>query len=83
MYAPALRREYMATVKIEKLSFEQGMEMLEEIVRQLESGEMSLEESFRAYEKGMAIQKRLKEILDDGDARIRILTETGIREAEA
>ena len=63
--------------KIEKMTFEQGMEALEEIVRQLENGEMPLEESFAAFERGNAIRERLKALLDDGDRRIRVLTETG------
>ena len=62
---------------INKLSFEQGMEALEEIVRTLENGETPLEESFAAFERGIAIQKRLQAILDDGDKRIRVLTESG------
>ena len=62
---------------INKLSFEQGMEALEDIVKRLESGDMPLEESVAAFEQGTAIQKRLKAILDDGDRRIRVLTQDG------
>ena len=51
------------------------MQQLEETVRALEQGQMPLEESLKAFEKAMALQKSLKEILDDGDRRIRVLTE--------
>ena len=38
-----------------KLSFEQGMEELEALVSALEKGEMTLDQSFSAYEKGVAL----------------------------
>ena len=60
-----------------KFSFEQGLEELESIVTSLESGETTLEESFDAYKKGMELYKKLKQILDEGDARITELTENG------
>ncbi|MDD6883521.1 MAG: exodeoxyribonuclease VII small subunit [Eubacteriales bacterium] len=64
---------------IENMTFEQGMQALEEIVRRLESGETTLEESFETFERGMAIQAKLKALLDSGDKRIRVLTENGVQ----
>lgn len=64
---------------IENMTFEQGMQALEEIVRRLESGETALEESFETFERGMAIQAKLKALLDSGDKRIRVLTENGVQ----
>lgn len=63
-----------------KLTFEEGMQELEEIVRNLEEGKMPLEESFKAFERANALQKSLQEMLDEGDRRIRVLTEDGERE---
>jgi exodeoxyribonuclease VII small subunit len=62
---------------INKMTFEQGLEALEKIVRELESGDTPLKESFAAFEEGKAIQKHLEDILVDGDRRIRVLTESG------
>jgi|LSQX01.1.fsa_nt_gb exodeoxyribonuclease VII small subunit len=62
---------------MEKFSFEQGMEELEALVRALETGEVPLEESFKAFERGMALKARLEKILSEGDRRIRVLTESG------
>ena len=42
---------------MENFTFESGMEELENLVRALESGEMPLEESFQAFERGMAMKK--------------------------
>ena len=64
---------------IENMTFEQGMQALEEIVRRLESVETTLEESFETFERGMAIQAKLKALLDSGDKRIRVLTENGVQ----
>lgn len=69
-----------------KLTFEEGIQELEEIVRALELGQMPLEESFKAFERANALQKNLQEMLDDGDRRIRVLTENGeheLKEEEA
>ena len=61
-------------------SFEEGMRELEELVQQLEKGQMSLEDSFAAYERAMDIRNALNALLDESDKRIRVLTETGERE---
>lgn len=66
-----------------KLNFEQGMQELEQLVRALENGEMTLEESFKAYERAMELKKALEKLLDEGDARIRVLTQSGETELEA
>ena len=60
-----------------KFTYEDGIRELEQIVEQLEKGEMPLEESFKAFEKGVKLTEKLKKILSDGDARIRELTSAG------
>lgn len=62
-----------------KITFEEGMQELEGIVRALEQGQMPLEESFKAFEKATQLQKTLQDMLDEGDRRIRVLTENGER----
>lgn len=66
-----------------KLTFEAGMQELEQLVAQLEKGEMPLEESFKAFERGMKISEKLRKILNDGDARIRELTASGEKPLDA
>ena len=60
-----------------KLSFEEGMQELEALVQALESGQMPLEESFKTYERAMKLKSELNALLDEGDRRIRVLTEAG------
>ena len=64
----------------QKLSFEEGMQALEALVQSLESGQMPLEESFQTYERAMKLRAELSAMLDEGDRRIRVLTENGERE---
>ena len=52
------------------LSFEDGLRALEEIVTQMEAGQVSLDDAVNLYERGMALQKRCQKQLED--ARLRI-----------
>lgn len=66
-----------------KGNFEAGMQELERLARALESGEMSLEDSFAAYERASALKAMLEKLLDEGDRRIRVLTSEGEEEMDA
>ena len=59
----------------DKLDFEQGMDRLEQIVGELESGELSLEDSIARYEEGMKLQRQLTEVLNQAEKRIERLVE--------
>ena len=61
----------------DKITFEQGMQELETLVHTLESGQLPLEDSFKAYEKAVALKNSLSALLDEGDKRIRVLTDSG------
>ena len=67
----------------EKITFEAGMQELEALVKELEAGELSLEDSFVAYERAVALKKRLAALLDEGDRRVRVLTEAGETELDS
>jgi len=60
-----------------KITFEEGMQALEALVQGLETGELSLEDSFKAYEKALELKNSLSALLDEGDKRIRVLTDAG------
>ena len=65
-----------------KITFEEGMQELETLIRALEQGEMPLEDSFKAFERAMELKNALQAMLDEGDRRIRVLTESGDRAME-
>lgn len=50
---------------------------LEEIIRKLENGESSLEESFQYYEAGVKLVKSCNEKIDKVEKRIIVLEENG------
>ena len=55
---------------IAKLSFEQALEQLEEIVRQLEGGEGALEQALEAYERGALLKRHCEAKLKQAQARV-------------
>jgi exodeoxyribonuclease VII small subunit len=57
-----------------KESFEASLESLEELVRQLESGEKGLEESLEIFEKGVTFAKTLSKQLEAAKTKVEILT---------
>lgn len=65
-----------------KITFEEGMQELETLIRALEQGQMPLEDSFKAFERAMELKNALQAMLDEGDRRIRVLTESGERAME-
>ena len=52
------------------LAFEPAMERLEEVAEELESGELSLEDSLKHYEEGMKLSRQLTKMLDHAEKRI-------------
>ncbi len=60
-----------------ELTFEQAYEQLESIVAQLESGDLTLEESVALYEKGQALAQVCGQMLDSAELRVQQVTESG------
>ena len=56
-----------------KGKFEEAYEELERIIRALERGETSLDESLEYYEKGVAALKTCHRILEEAEKKIEIL----------
>jgi len=59
-----------AAENIDKMSFETALAELDGIVRALESGQTSLEDSIKAYERGVALKTHCEARLKD--ARLRV-----------
>ncbi len=56
-----------------KKSFEEQIKELENIVADLEKGELSLDESVTKFEEGIKISKDCNKILDEAEKKISIL----------
>jgi exodeoxyribonuclease VII small subunit len=57
-------------------SFEQALTELEGLVDALEQGELSLEDSLAAFERGIQLTRTCQRVLDAAEQRVRILTDS-------
>lgn len=55
--------------------FEASLEALEQLVEQMERGEMSLEESLAAYERGVGLYRRCQGALEQAELRVKLLSD--------
>ncbi len=55
------------------ITFEEAMEKLDQIVKQLENGDSTLEESMQLFSQGMELSKTSNEIIDSIEHRITLL----------
>ncbi len=60
---------------LSKMSFEQAIKELTAIVGKIESGETPLQDSLDQYEKGMALIKQCRSILQEAEKRIEKISE--------
>jgi len=57
----------------QKMSFEQALERLEEIVTNIEDGQVPLEESIEKYAEGIKLIDQCRSILDKAEKKIELL----------
>ncbi|MBO7650060.1 MAG: exodeoxyribonuclease VII small subunit [Lachnospiraceae bacterium] len=60
-----------------RVSLENRMQQLEEILRKMESMELTLDESFRLYREGMEQLKKCSEMIDTVEKELQIIEEDG------
>ena len=53
--------------------FEDALKKLEEIVKEMESGDLTLEESLKSFEEGVRLSRFCAKKLDEAERRIDIL----------
>jgi len=53
--------------------FEKSLEKLEGIVRKMEEGDMSLEDSLKAFEEGIKLSRFCADRLDEAERKVEIL----------
>lgn len=63
-------------MKTEK-KFEEMIEDLEKISQELETGELTLDQSMEKFEEGMQLSKKCSEILENAEKKITILIKNG------
>ena len=63
----------MANKKTNSFNFEQALENLEELVTAMEEGELSLEESLQAFEKGIKLTRECQSALKKAEQKVQVL----------
>ena len=78
-----------ASKPIEKMTFEEAMQQMQEIVETMRRGELSLEDSVEVYRRGKALSAHCEALLKEAsevvkkieaDNEARALTESNMRE---
>lgn len=62
---------------MEKVKFEDAINQLEDIAKELESGELGLDESVKKFEEGMNLSKVCTKILNEAEKKINIIIDNG------
>lgn len=55
--------------------FEHSLDALEQLIDRMETGELSLEESLAAYERGVGLYRRCQTALEQAELRVRLLSD--------
>ena len=59
----------------DKLTFEEAMAELDELVSRMEDGELSLDDSLKAFERGVKLTRKCQEALSQAELRVKTLTD--------
>ena len=57
----------------ENFDFNKGLTELEQIVKQMDSADLSLDESLKLFERGVSLTKLCQKALQDTEAKISLL----------
>lgn len=60
-----------------ELTFEAGLERLEEIVRELEQGDLPLERTLQLFEEGMKLSGTCRRQLEEAETKVELLLKKG------
>lgn len=63
-------------------SFEEALRRLEEVVRQLESGDLPLEHALDLFAEGVDLARYCRGVLDQAEQRLEVLAGIGVRPAD-
>ena len=56
------------------MDFEKKLNRLEEIVQKMEKGDLSLDDSLAAYERGVGLYRQCQNELEQAELRVRLLS---------
>ena len=59
------------------MTYEQQLQQLETLIKQLENGDLSLDQALAAYEQGVALIRACQQQLEQAEQRIQLLVHDG------
>ena len=59
------------------MTYEQQLQQLETLIKQLENGDLSLDQALAAYEQGVALIRACQQQLEQAEQRIQLLVYDG------
>ena len=68
----------MPSKKKSPVSFESALSELESLVEHMESGELSLEDSLKSFERGIVLTRSCQEALKEAEQKVEILSSNTI-----
>lgn len=60
-------------MKKEKMSFEESMQRLEQIIRAMERGEVALEKSLKLFQEGTQLVADCEKLLEDAQLQVKMV----------
>ncbi len=63
----------MSKSKNDKMTFEVGVARLEELIEELENGELDLDKSLAVFEEGINLSRQLNKKLDEAEKKLELL----------
>lgn len=66
------------TRKGTKFNFEEALASLETLVQAMEEGELSLEESLKAFERGIKLTRECQAALEQAEQKVQMLVKDGL-----
>lgn len=65
----------------EQLTFEEAMAELDDLVSQMEDGDLNLDDSLKAFERGVMLTRQCQQALSQAELRVKTLTNADTIEA--
>ena len=67
----------MPAKKSKTPDFEKSLQALEKILAEMESGKLSLDQSLKAFERGVKLSAECRQALEEAEQRVSLITERG------
>jgi exodeoxyribonuclease VII small subunit len=79
---PAGGREFVTTAQKKAPDLEKSLTQLEEIVQELEEGDLPLEQALKQFEKGVKLSRDCQTALRAAEQRVKILLDGELKDLE-